>query len=150
VVTICTTILTFNNSTFCPHSVFMCFVLMSEQTAIISLYSINWLVFITETECLLGGTDGSLNIAHGPAIYSYPRLQILQETEESFQIINRPTIKHVISLRKYMEEQFFVGTTFWQKVSFCNPTVQQCGQSQSDECCGIGGNAFSSSICNSG
>jgi hypothetical protein len=44
--------LTFTNSTFCPHSVFMCFVWISEQTAIISLYSINWLVFITETECV--------------------------------------------------------------------------------------------------
>jgi hypothetical protein len=33
--------LTLNNSTFCPHSVFMCFVWISEQTAIISLYSIN-------------------------------------------------------------------------------------------------------------
>jgi hypothetical protein len=32
--------------------VFMCFVWISEQTAIISLYSINWLVFITETECV--------------------------------------------------------------------------------------------------
>jgi len=28
----------------------MCFVWISEQTAIISLYNINWLVFITETE----------------------------------------------------------------------------------------------------
>jgi len=45
------------NSTFCPHSVFVCFVWIWEQTAIISLYSINWLVFITETECLLRGTD---------------------------------------------------------------------------------------------
>ena len=35
----------------------MYFVWISEQTAIISLYSINWLVFITETECLLRGTD---------------------------------------------------------------------------------------------
>ena len=35
----------------------MCFVWISEQTAIISLYSINWLVCITETECLLRGTD---------------------------------------------------------------------------------------------
>jgi hypothetical protein len=35
---------------FFPHSVFMCFVWISEQTAIISLYSINWLVFITEVE----------------------------------------------------------------------------------------------------
>ena len=52
VVTICITSLTFNNSTFCPHTVFMCFVWISEQTAIISLYSINWLVFITETECV--------------------------------------------------------------------------------------------------
>ena len=37
-----------SNSTFCPHSVFMCFVWISEQTAIISLYNINWLVCITE------------------------------------------------------------------------------------------------------
>ena len=50
VVTVCTTSLTFNNSTFCPHSVFMCFVWIWEQTAIISLYSINWPVFITEIQ----------------------------------------------------------------------------------------------------
>ena len=37
--------------------VFMCFVWISEQTAIISLYSINWLVCVTETVCLLRGTD---------------------------------------------------------------------------------------------
>jgi hypothetical protein len=41
-----------DNSTFCPHSAFMCFVWIWEQTATISLYSINWLVFITETECV--------------------------------------------------------------------------------------------------
>jgi hypothetical protein len=41
-----------HNSTFCPHSLFMCFVWISEQTAINSLYNINWLVFITETECV--------------------------------------------------------------------------------------------------
>ena len=33
VVTICTTSLTFNNSTFCPHSVFMCFVWIWEQNS---------------------------------------------------------------------------------------------------------------------
>jgi len=33
-------------------AVFMCFVWISEQTAIISLNSINWLVFITETKCV--------------------------------------------------------------------------------------------------
>jgi hypothetical protein len=42
--------LTFSNSTFCPHRVFTCFVWIWEQTAIISLYSINWLVFIAESE----------------------------------------------------------------------------------------------------
>ena len=62
VVTICTASLTFNNSTFCPHSVFMCFVCISEQTAIISLNNINWLVFITETECVYCAVRaGSLN-----------------------------------------------------------------------------------------
>ena len=45
------------NSAFCPHSVFMCFVWIWEQTAIIFLYSINWLIFITGTECLLRGTE---------------------------------------------------------------------------------------------
>ena len=48
VVTICTAqwslyvppYLTLNNSTFCPRSVFMCFLWISEQTAIISPYSI--------------------------------------------------------------------------------------------------------------
>ena len=40
------------NPTFNPHSSLMCFVWISEQTAIISLYNINWLVCITETECV--------------------------------------------------------------------------------------------------
>ena len=45
-------ILPFGNSKFCSHIVFMCFLCISEQTAIISLFNINWLVFITETECV--------------------------------------------------------------------------------------------------
>jgi hypothetical protein len=44
--------LTFTNSTFCPHSVFMCPIYISEQTAIISLCSINRLVCITEMVCV--------------------------------------------------------------------------------------------------
>ena len=71
VVTICTSQwslcvppgVTFTNSTFFPHSVFMCFVWILEQTAVISLYSINWLVFITETGCVYCAVrTGSLNI----------------------------------------------------------------------------------------
>ena len=41
VVTICTVSLTFTDSLLRPQSVFMCFVWISEQTAIISLYNIN-------------------------------------------------------------------------------------------------------------
>jgi len=37
---------------FDSHSVFMCFGLIWEQTAIISLYNINWLVCVTETDCV--------------------------------------------------------------------------------------------------
>ena len=49
-VTICTVPpgSTFNNSTFCPHIAFKCFVWIWEQTAIISTHDINWLVFVTE------------------------------------------------------------------------------------------------------
>jgi len=44
-------------------AVFMCFVWISEQTAIISLYNINCLVFITETECVhCAVRTGCLNI----------------------------------------------------------------------------------------
>jgi hypothetical protein len=43
-------------------SVFMCFLWISEQTAIISLYNINWLVCWTETECVYCAVrTGSLN-----------------------------------------------------------------------------------------
>ena len=45
---LCTTRFNIKNSTFCSHSVFACSVCISEQTAIISLYSSDWLVFITE------------------------------------------------------------------------------------------------------
>ena len=35
-----------------PTQLYLCFVWISEQTAIITLYSINWLVFITQTQCV--------------------------------------------------------------------------------------------------
>ena len=49
--TLCTT--SCNIRKLCSaHNEFMCFTWISEQTAIISLYSINWLVCVTETECV--------------------------------------------------------------------------------------------------
>jgi hypothetical protein len=41
----------------------MCFMWISEQTAIISLYSIKWLVFVTETESVYCAVrTGYLNV----------------------------------------------------------------------------------------
>jgi hypothetical protein len=62
VVTIYTTRFTFTNSAFCPHSVFMCFVRISEQTAVISLYSINWLVLLPRRSVFCAVRTERLNI----------------------------------------------------------------------------------------
>jgi len=54
-------ILQFRDSVFC-HNAFMCFALISEQTAIISLYTINLSVFIIEAESVYCAVrTGSLN-----------------------------------------------------------------------------------------
>ena len=47
------------------HTLFMCFVFISEQTATSATYSINWLVFITEMKCLQRGTDWIFNLLTG-------------------------------------------------------------------------------------
>ena len=47
-----------------PHTVFMCFVFIWEQTATCATYSINWLVFITEMKNVYRAVrTGSLNKA---------------------------------------------------------------------------------------
>jgi hypothetical protein len=81
VVTICTTSLTLQNSTFCPHSVFMCFVWISEQTAIISLFSINWLVCIIEEWVYCSVLAGALYITlESPVVIMYPNSLINDDT----------------------------------------------------------------------
>ena len=59
------------HSTFCPHSVFMCFVWIWEQTAIISLYSINWLVFITEMGCVYCAVRSTFYVLPTQCIYVF-------------------------------------------------------------------------------
>jgi hypothetical protein len=66
VVTICTASLTFSSSTFCPHSAFMSFVWIWEQTAIISLYSVNWLVCVTDSVFTARYGLNLTNILNGP------------------------------------------------------------------------------------
>jgi hypothetical protein len=62
VVTICTTSLTSNNYAFCPHSGCMCFVWIWEQTAIISLYSTNWLFLWERRSVYCAVRTGSVNV----------------------------------------------------------------------------------------
>ena len=61
--------LTCSNSIFCPHSVFICFVWIWEQTVIISLNSIDWLVFITETECVYCAVRSTFYVLPTQCIY---------------------------------------------------------------------------------
>ena len=70
-VIISTTSLTLTNSAFCPHSACMCFVWIWEQTAIISLYSIDWLVFITETECVYCAVRSTFYVLPTECIYVF-------------------------------------------------------------------------------
>ena len=49
--------LTVRHSKFCSQNAFMCLVWVWEQTAIMSLYSMNWLVFAVQKECSLRGTN---------------------------------------------------------------------------------------------
>ena len=44
--------LALRNSAFSPNSVFMYFMWISKQTAIIFLYDLKWWDFVTETECV--------------------------------------------------------------------------------------------------
>jgi hypothetical protein len=68
---------------FCivPAQYNMCFVWISEQTAIISLYSINWLVCISETECVYCAVRAEpLNIIQ--VRFRYWRVNIYIEREK--------------------------------------------------------------------
>jgi hypothetical protein len=96
--------ITFNNSTFCPHSVFMCFLLIAELKAIISIYNINWLVFIANTECVYCAVrTGSLNTtAVNPGLYKQSTvhgLNLLQSTRQHMGTQNHSQL-HVLCEKK--------------------------------------------------
>ena len=78
--------LTFRNCV--QPTMHLCFVWISEQTAIISLYSIKLPVFITEAECLLRGTDWVFNsdnysfVLEGLTVHLLTCLKWLHTTED--------------------------------------------------------------------
>jgi len=61
-----------------PHTVFMCFVFIWEQTATCATYSINWLVFITEMKIVYSAVrTGSLNKPTGYVMHHQLNIQQL-------------------------------------------------------------------------
>jgi hypothetical protein len=71
VVTICTTSLTFTTLRS-AHKVCLCVLCGSEKkTAIISLYSIDRLVFITETECVYCAVRSTFYVPPTQCIYVF-------------------------------------------------------------------------------
>ena len=115
-VTICTTSLTFTNSTFCPHNVFMCFMWISEQTAIISLCNINWLVFIIETECVYCAVRTGcliiLNVRH-------PIVLFIIIINSSFH--RQHTIFNTINLSHYYRKMFRHNVAIFRKSTSLKP-----------------------------
>jgi len=89
----------------------MCFVWLSEQTAIISLYNINWLVFITEDGmCLQRGTDCIFIYSSGYVFCmdlrtnsDYFPIQhwLVFITETKLIFIITPTYAHTINTKLY-------------------------------------------------
>jgi len=75
------------NSTFCPHGVFMSFVWIWEQTAIISLYSNNWLLLITEMDCVYCAVRVvPLNIVQNPQTVPRVRPAVIAESHFRTQV----------------------------------------------------------------
>ena len=61
----------------CAHGAFMCFVWISEQTAIISLYGINLLVFKTKAESVYCAVrNGSLNQIQFRRVNAVPQCEV--------------------------------------------------------------------------
>ena len=67
----------------------MCFVRIWEQTAIISLCSINWLVFITESEGLLRGNLLQVTLIHTALHAFHANLTIIFKISAQLQLSQR-------------------------------------------------------------
>jgi hypothetical protein len=97
------------------HTVyFMCFVWIWEQTAIISLYSINWLVFITEEKCVywakvLTHSDAPAQSLSGQTLH-------LSTAHNLLQVVSQKTATGPVSIIKttfVREEQTFSLLRRW-------------------------------------
>ena len=73
--------LTLKNATFCPQNAFTCFIFISEEIAISSIYCIERLVFVTETE----------------SVYCAVRTEYLNLFSVSFRLLAVPWITQLLA-----------------------------------------------------
>jgi hypothetical protein len=81
------------NSTFCPHNLFISFLCLAEQTAIIFVYSGNWLNFINDMEYVYGAVGfGHLNMISVDLILKWLTvlcvISFCWRCQECFAVIN--------------------------------------------------------------
>jgi hypothetical protein len=91
-----------------PQSVFMCFVWISEQKAIISLYNIKLLVFITEALCVYRAVrTESLSTTRILTIIFMYTLHLPRQTDKSW---GPPKNKCSVENRKAVDSNVPSGT----------------------------------------
>ena len=83
----------------------MCFVWISEQTAIVSLYSTDWLFFITETECVYCAVRSTFYVLPTQCIYVF--CVDLRTNSDYFPTQYDTTLAFTLGMRA--ETQFCVG-----------------------------------------
>ena len=116
----------------------MCFVWISEQTAIISLYNINRLVFITETECVYCAVrPGYINtrqvkwslqrITQNPPRTPQPVYKLLTLTSLSGFVLCKPT-KLLYSLRQKSHRPDLKQRPYWRRTHSSPLTVNSEGK----------------------
>ena len=111
--------ITFNMkiSTFRPRSAFMCFFRMSKQRVILSVHSINWLILITELECVYRTVwTGSLNVVQLWCCASPTNISVLQRYQsktlslitQAPRYVSNSTLHqdlHIAQVRKVFHEK---------------------------------------------
>jgi hypothetical protein len=120
----------------------MCFVWIWEQTAIISLYSIDWLVFITETECVYCAVRYTFYVL--PTLCIYVFCVDLRTNSDYFTILHQRTAcLHIIQIDVILNSipcQCMLN--LWQQsgTGLCNPSQYSsfpplASWSSSSACC---------------
>jgi hypothetical protein len=105
----------------------MCFVWIWEQTAIISLYNINWLVYITERECVYCAVrTGSLYIIQVMCfVWNWEQTAIISLYSINWLVCITETECVYCAVRTESLNVILVNLTVWTGDA-CEPSKKQC------------------------